>query len=74
MARTGITRRKQPRITPKTKAMKSKDDIKKQYRRIMCALWGYDCRIPGNTERRNKRMATVNYIAAKMSHPEAFKR
>lgn len=51
---------------------KTKEQINEQYRRIMCELWGYDCRIPGNVERRNKRMSRVTYIAAKMVHPECF--
>ena len=54
--------------------MKTKDQVQQQYDRIMAQLWRYDCRIPGNVERRNKRMSIVNLAAARRIYPDAFKK
>lgn len=53
--------------------MKTPKQIQNQSKRLINALWQYDCRIPGNVQRRNIRMSLVNLLASRRLHPDCFK-
>lgn len=53
--------------------VKTPKQIQEQSKMLLNTLWQYDCRVPGNVQRRNVRISLVNILTSRRLHPDCFK-